>query len=377
MALELRFGKTTQKNKMLFAGLVMLSGILSLAGCAQQPTKNERTPVAPASTTEPPLLPVALRVGHPQSYTVAPGDNIWDISSQFLEQPWRWPEMWEQQKQLPGTGNVVSLYPGDVIKLSEHNGQAQLQLASGERSTIKLSPQIRIEEISRPVPTIRRDAVAPFIQDSMVLPAAEWQQAAYILGNADGNMVTLAGSRIYARGDIFDQTNYRIFRPGKEYRDPVSNASLGFELRYIGEAALEQDTDPAVLRLISADRELRPGDRLFPLEPEPLALNFDPVAVPEDTSGQIVGSLPESLLIKRYSNVVINLGEFDGIQPGHVFAVYQPGVTVPDVVAGGSVQLPERRSGLIMIYKSFDLVSYGLVTESAREIRVFDRVGEP
>ena len=370
MTVKLRSGNSV----CLALQIMMIVGLLTISGCAQQPVASKRATVAPASVNEPPLLPVALRVGHPQNYTIAPGDNLWDISAQFLEEPWRWPEIWAPSSE---SDQSASLYPGDTVELDERNGKPQLRLANGERATIKLSPQVRVEEISRPVPTIRRDAVAPFIQDSMVVTNAEWQEAPYILGNAEGNLVTLAGSRIYARGGFLDLANYRIFRPGIEYRDPATKESLGAEMRYIGEAALEQDDDPAILRLVSANRELRPGDRLFPLEDGELALDFDPVAVPEDTSGQIIGSLAENILISHYSNVVIDLGEIDGIKPGHVLAVYQPGVTVRDPIEGGNVKLPENRSGLIMIYKAFDLVSYGLVTESTREIRLFDRVGEP
>jgi hypothetical protein len=211
----------------------------------------------------------------------------------------------------------------------------------------------------------------------MVLPREDWESEPYVLGNAEGNLLTLAGSRIYARGDIFDLPRYRIFRPGSQYRDPLNSESLGYDMIYVGEAALEEDGDPAILRLVSADGEIRPGDRLFPFDDEPPVLNFNPQAAPEDTNGEIIGTLSENLLISRYSNVVINLGELDGMTPGTVLAIYQPGRTLTDPIAGGQVQLPEDRSGLIMLYKVFDLVSYGLVTESTREIRPHDRVGEP
>jgi nucleoid-associated protein YgaU len=269
MTVKPRSGISSPGTVLLFFVL-----ILNLAGCAQQPPADP-TPGAPVSVSEPPLLPVALRVGHPQSYTIAPGDNLWDISSRFLEQPWRWPEMWGRNPQIDGS---TGLYPGDTIELDERNGEPQLRLASGERPTIKLSPRVRVEEISNPVPAIPRDAVAPFIQDSMVVTRGEWESAPYVLGNSEGNLVTLPGSQIYARG-IFDAARYQIFRPGEQYHDPLSGEALGFDMRYIGEAALEEENDPAVLRLISVNRELRPGDRLFPLEEKTPELVFEPQEV--------------------------------------------------------------------------------------------------
>jgi hypothetical protein len=348
--------------------------MLIMSGCAQQTAAVKPDAVKPANVSEPPLLPVTLRVDHPQSYTVVPGDNLWDISARFLKDPWRWRDAWKQQTE---SGMVSELYPGDTIELDQSNAEPQLRLASGERPTIKLSPQVRVEEISRPVPTIRYDVVAPFLKNSMVLPQEDWETQPYILGNAEGNMLTMAGSRLYARGGYFDQPSYRIFRPGGQYRDPAGGGSLGFDMIYVGEVAVEEDGDPAILRLVSTNGEIRPGDRLFPLDDQPPVLNFNPQAAPEDTNGEIIGTLSDNLLISRYSNVVVNLGEADGMAPGTVLAVYQPGRTLADPVVGSQIELPEDRSGLIMLYKVFDLVSYGLVTESTREIRPYDRVGEP
>lgn len=34
-----------------------------------------------------------LREDYPESYTVAPGDTLWNIASQFLQDPERWPDV--------------------------------------------------------------------------------------------------------------------------------------------------------------------------------------------------------------------------------------------------------------------------------------------
>jgi hypothetical protein len=50
---------------------------------------------------------------------------------------------------------------------------------------------------------------------------------------------------------------------------------------------------------------------------------------------------------------------------------------VDDPVSGGIVRLPGERSGLLMVYKVHDLVSYALVMQVERAIRMNDRVTTP
>lgn len=355
----------------------LLLAVAGVSGCAQTGTgssSEQAAAVARAAaevkTSEPPLLPGALRAGHPQRYLVQPGDNLYQISGQFLQQPWRWQGLWA------GRGQTPKIYPGNELALEEAAGQPQLRLVDG-RPLIKLSPQVRVETTVQPIPTIPSDAVAPFLSNAIVLSKAQWQGAPYVVGNADGGLLPTIGSRVFARGGEFDLERYRVYRPADPLREPGSGDELGYAMTYVGEVELIADGDPAELRIVDAERGMRPGDRLLPLDDRPPVLDFTPRPVPTDTHGRIIGSLNEAVVIGRNQNVAVNLGAYDGMQPGHVLAVFQAGESVIDPVAGGRVQLPDNPAGFVVLYKVFDLVSYGLVAESERPIRVNDRVGEP
>lgn len=351
-----------------------LLALLLTAGCAQTVTLPENTAGAaqtPADPVEPPLLADALRPDHPASYTIQVGDNHYDVSSRFLNEPWRWPGLWDDR-------GVPQLYPGNVLQLSAGaGGQPQLAVDRGGRPTIKLSPQIRVSEATAAIPTISSIAIAPFLNNAVVLTEAQWKSAPYILGNAENNIVATVGQRVYARGGDFDLSNYRIYRPGEAMREPGTGESLGYTMTYIGEAVLEIDGDPAQLVLIDAERGVRPGDRLLPVDREPVSVDFMPRSVPPDTDGVVMVALDNTLAIGRYNNVAVNLGAYDGMQPGHVLAIYQDGATVVDPVTGERIQQPETQAGILMLYKIFDLISYGLVVHADRDLRLGDRVGEP
>jgi hypothetical protein len=206
----------------------------------------------------------------------------------------------------------------------------------------------------------------------------EWESAPYIVGGTDDNLVFGSFTRVYARGDDFDQRLYQVFRPGVEYVDPATQEPLGFDLTYVGEAVLEENGDPATLQLSSTVREGRVGDRLLEVETDQdMVLQFMPHPAPLDTEGQILAAQDGGFLIGQYQSVVLNLGEWDGIEPGHVLAIQNLGRTVEDRMAGGEVMLPDAPAGLLMVYKVFERTSYGLVTEATRTIRPNDRVTDP
>ena len=148
---------------------------------------------------------------------------------------------------------------------------------------------------------------------------------------------------------------------------------------YVGEAVLQQDDDPAVLRLTNTRQEASVGDRLLPAPRNIELFEISPRAAPEETEGYVVDTLTDvnKVVFGRYANVAVSVGDVDGMRPGYVLAIYQPSTELRDPVTGGKIELAEERIGLVMLYKVFDRISLGLVTESQREIRLNDRVRGP
>ncbi len=377
----------SRSSKQLGTTLSLAAAVL-LGACAQMPSQPESGP----AVTEPPLLsgaaagtagaapapaPVVLRQDHPQTYTVVPGDTLWSIAGRFLQDPWRWREIWRQNPQLR---NPNRIYPGDVLQFS-HDADGQPQLAVAERDEVpllKLSPKVRIEELNQPIPPVPRDAVESFLTRAVILSDAQWKETPYIVADDDDQVVYTTRDRVYARGSLFDQPRYQVFRPGEALREPGSDRYLGTPGVYLGEAILEQDGDPATFTLANTTAPIRAGDRLLPIEAERELYSFEPHPVPPDTEGSIIAKLDTDVTqITQYSSLIVNLGAQEGIEPGHVLAIYGRGRAVEDPVSGGSVKLPGERAGLLMIYKVHDLVSYGLVMQAERAIRLQDRVTTP
>ncbi|MFA7553189.1 MAG: LysM peptidoglycan-binding domain-containing protein [Spongiibacteraceae bacterium] len=317
---------------------------------------------------------LSLKEGHPQTYVVKKGDTLWDISQLFLKDPWKWPQIWHVNPQVD---NPHLIYPGDMLNLVYINGQPKLVVKRGK--DIKLSPQVRISDLDLAIPGIPLDAVSPFLTDSRVVESGKLKNAPYVLAGTGGHIVSGAGDELFARG-AFDneQKNFGIFRPGKAYIDPETEELLGYQAYFIANAKLTAlESDIATLALNHTSEEVRRGDRLLPDEERRISSNFYPSAPTQDTSGYIISVEGGVSQIGSMNVVVINQGAREGMEVGHVLAIYRVGEQVRDTVTDEIVKVPDTRAGLLMIFRTFEKVSYGLVLKATQPLVVMDKVKNP
>ncbi|MGY4491517.1 LysM peptidoglycan-binding domain-containing protein [Pseudomonas sp. TE3610] len=321
---------------------------------------------------------VQLKDGYPQRYTVVQGDTLWDISGKFLREPWQWPQIWHANPQI---ANPDLIYPGDSLVLSYVNGQPQLMLErGGSRGTIKLSPHVRSTPVADAIPSIPLQSINAFLLSNRILDSTEaFQQAPYIVAGQGERVVSGMGDRIYARG-TFDPSHasYGIFRQGKVYTDPVTHEQLGVNADNMGGGEIvATEGDIATLNLQRSSEEVRLGDRLFVSEERPVNSTFLPSAPSRAISGTILDVPRGVTQIGKYDVVTLDRGSRDGLQEGNVLAIYKTGETVRDRVTGEQVKIPDERAGLLMVFRTYQKLSYGLVLNANRSLAVMDKVKNP
>jgi hypothetical protein len=329
---------------------------------------------------------VKLAPDHPDEYVVAKGDTLWDISSRFLQDPWLWPELWQIN---PAIENPHLIYPGDIIHLEYIEGKPVLIIRRGEERsglpTVKLSPGARYSSLETAIPTIPIDAIKQFLLHPRIVSDEELEASPYIVATSEGHLISGTGDKVYARGleQDTDVHSYNIVRRGQVYRDPANPKQiLGYEAIDVAGADLTATGDPSTLLITRANREVLKGDRLLAPLDEELDQYFTPRAPQSDVDGQIISVLDGVSRIGRLQTVVINRGRVDGLEKGHVLAVYRTGEVVRDTVGaanGGDrmVKLPNERAGTLMIVRLFDNISYALVMEATRDLRILDTVDNP
>ncbi len=319
-----------------------------------------------------------LKDGHPQNYTVVKGDTLWDIAGKFLVSPWKWPEIWHANPQVK---NPHLIYPGDTLSLVYVDGKPQLMLNRGsDRGTIKLTPGVRVTPLAEAIPTIPLDKINAFlISNRIVNSQAEFDNAPYVLAGKNESVVSGVGDTIFARGSFSDADRaYGIVRPGKTYNDPTTGEFLGINADDIGSADKQSlEGDVATLLLSRSTQEVRLGDRLLPTEERGITSLFQPSEPSLPIDGEILDVPRGVTQIGAMDVVTLNKGERDGVSEGNVLAIFKKGETVRDVVTGEFVKVPDQRSGLLMVFRVYDRLSYALVMHASRQLAIGDKVKNP
>ncbi|WP_027858521.1 LysM peptidoglycan-binding domain-containing protein [Marinobacterium jannaschii] len=316
---------------------------------------------------------LALREDHPQEYVVVKGDTLWHISGRFLQTPWRWPELWDINSQID---NPHLIYPGDVIQLVWVNGKPKLKL---KRGMVKLMPKARVTSLQQAIPAIPLRDIIAFLQENRVLEDDLYTRSPYVLGANNERIIAGAGDRVYARGELLDESpRQTIYRAAGEYYDPETEEFLGYELLKIADVVVaDKKADVLTLDVRRSHKEIRILDRVVPTEEERIQSLFHPAPAPEKSEAKVLSVLGGVNDGGQFNVVAFNLGQREGLEPGHVFSIYRRGERIKDPVTRELITLPEERSGLMMVFRSFEKVSYGLVLHSSNVVSVGDSLREP
>lgn len=320
---------------------------------------------------------IILRGDTPDQHVVVPGDTLWGIASRFLKDPWRWPEIWGFNREQ--VKNPHKIYPGDIVRLEKtpHGSRLRLVEDEGGIKTVKLSPRIRTEQSSTAaIPSIPAAAIEPFLSQPLVIEKDGLADAPYILGSSEGRVVLSTDNTVYVSGLPQDKgTTWQIFRPGKALKDPdQENLILGYEATYLGDARANVFADVSTVTITRATEEIIKGDRLVPA-PDTLFNNYAPHAPDFSVNGRIISVYGGVTEIGKGDIVTLNKGELDGLEMGHVLAIYRK--SQAKSLKGEMIQLPDERTGLVFIFRVFDKISYALVVQSTHSIKILDAVKTP
>jgi hypothetical protein len=314
---------------------------------------------------------VALKNGHPTEYTVVKGDTLWDISAMFLRDPWRWPDIWHANQQI---ANPHLIYPGDVLSLVYVNGQPRLML---NRGTVKLSPQVRSTPIDDAIPVVPIDAIKSFLSRPYVVEKGQLDNSPYIVAFADEHIMGGSGQRFYGRGLNGNDAKYDVVRQGQDYIDSETGEVIGHEALYIGSSLVQKLGDPSTLLLTNTEQESLPGDRLLPASEDVALHNFHPKVPDTAINGAIIAVLNGVNQIGQYNVVVIDRGSENGLQVGDVLYIKRRGQTILDQVTperGDTVKLPDEDAGILLVFRTFNRVSFGLVMHATQAMHIQDKV---
>ncbi|MEJ8569540.1 LysM peptidoglycan-binding domain-containing protein [Elongatibacter sediminis] len=362
---------------------------------------------------------VSVRSDHPDRYIVVKGDTLWDIAGRFLDKPWQWPAIWHVNPQV---ANPHLIYPGDELSLVYIDGVPQLRLS--REDTVKLSPQVRVVSRQDPINAIPLDSLEPFLREVRVLSPSEFEGLPYVLANEEKRITATYSDQTYARGlkgnvgdeftvmrlySIYDRVEegaeVRRVLP-KEHWKQVPNVKdrnetmwndtlpwqrrpqnpVAYELIEVSRVRMAQSGEISVLDIIRDRTEVREGDYILPVDSRGYDATFYPHAMDSVPEGMRVLATKDSLYgVGHFQIVALSAGSRQGVESGHVFSVFRPGATVDDrtgyrygsFAEESRVALPDRFHGMVMVFRTFDDISYAMVMSGDHPIREFDKLKHP
>jgi len=320
--------------------------------------------------------PPQLRNDAPDQHIVVKGDTLWDISAMFFKDPWKWPYIWGMNKDTIKDPHWI--YPGEVIVLDRATGTlskggASQGITSG---VVKLSPEIRVSDSNKDaIPSIPAGVIEPFLSQPLVVADNALAGAPTIVGLHEGRVIAGPGDPAYAKGLTEDQgTKWQVYRPGKTFIDPDTREILGHEAIYLGAVSVNEFADISTTVITDAKQEINVGDRLVAPN-DTVARNYLPRAPDSDISAKVISIYGGVSQGGQNTVITLNKGERDGLQNGHVLALYSKG----DIVKfeGKNLAMPDERYGLLFVFRVFDKVSYALVMQTRLPVHLLDRAQTP
>jgi hypothetical protein len=367
---------------------------------------------------------VQLAKDHPDTYTVQKGDTLWSIAAKFLQKPWQWPEVWQANPQVR---NPHLIYPGDVLSLAYLNGKPGLGFA-GRADRGGIEPHTRAEQLESAVKPLPLSAIEDFLKKPRLVSEDEFKHAPHVVGIEDHYINGSTGQLVYVRGlDAQPGQRYVLVRPigryyvmeGKDgrpdevFRQDMQDRDdrpsmlwhhgpdhftlrgkvrfLGYEMLQFGEVQATHAGNPASVLVTSTDYEVRPGDFVLPPDNNQFDFQYVPHAPSQVSPTMRVIAFTDALnAVGRLQVVALSSGAADGVENGQTFSIFHEGDVVQDRAdyPDGSfkaffhpndakVKLPEEYIGHVMIFRTFDRVSYGLIMDGIRPVHLGDKLYDP
>jgi hypothetical protein len=330
----------------------------------------------------------ALSPNAPDSYTVKRGDTLWDISSLFLRSAWRWPELWGMN--LQEIRNPHLIYPGQMLVLERDGDRARLRVAGGGGAggTVKLSPRVRDQgPADGPISAVPLRLIEGFLNEAVIFETDDLDRAPRIVATQEGRVLLGRGDTAYVRGELGGVRDWRVYRQPRALRDPDTAEILGYEAAYVASAAFVREGEvnekgelvPATFTITEAKQEANVENRLAPAT----ARDYDPYVprAPEaPINGRIVSVYGEALNAGQNQIVTLNRGAREGLERGHVLALWRAGQAARDTTQGGPAQplrLPDERHGLLFVFRVFERMSYALILNVQEPVSAGDRFTQP
>lgn len=335
-------------------------------------------------------------------YTVTDGDTLWDLSQQFLNNPWYWPKIWADN---PYVDNPHWIYPGNQLRIrSGDDGlPGEITVAeeeAEEEETVREAPSEvaafttgsvhrtdNLGQASDLVSIAGRGHITlePTglirAQISSLVTSRELADTGVIESSFEQKELLSTFDRVYVRFGkgaqprVGDQ--HSLFRTSNEIIHPITGSSWGYQTKIMGTLRIvEISKDVAVGEIGEVTDYVTRGDRVGPAAVLHKAVT--PVPNESEVEGIVLATeIPDQQEIGESHVVFIDQGSKAGVVEGNTFTIFHSGDGLDRLSLGSdvkttSIEMPEEAVATLVVFDVRDDASAALVVKSLREVKIGD-----
>lgn len=311
-------------------------------------------------------------------YTIKKGDTLWDLSQHFNNSPWLWPELWEENDQIP---NPHWIYPGERIRLYKKSGMNQFteqkRVESGSEMVVLAKteePDAKTSGFYFLYPPINRIG---FIKKDPVAPAGT------VFKVKDNKLMVSTGDHIYVQPTettlampLLPGSQWTIFR----YLDPTnekkSRETIGTQHFLVGIVEIiSKEQEFVIAKVVKSYRDIKTNDFLMPFIPRPQKINLQESA--KGIDGRIISSEEHLALMGEDMIAFIDKGKKDGIKTGQQYSIYYQDKHPVDKKGKKHIVLTPVDIGSLIVLHIESTTSTVLITDSSRKIKPGEKIKTP
>lgn len=324
-------------------------------------------------------------------YIIKKGDTLWDVSERFLNNPWLWPKLWEQNKYIenpdlifPGEPLIIPGVPAPpVVAKEEAPALPSVPPVVEKPAREEISPEELVEtlmaEAEEAVPVeliteeskkvlsaipelIKRGIAKIYYSPAGTLPyfvEEKFKGVGKITGAPENREMFGELDLVYAEfnREVSPGEIYMAVRKAGWVRHPITGEKLGIKVLILGILKVERENEGKYeMRIKSSYDYIEKGDIL--VEPIEVIKSIEIRKAEDVIEGYVVGGMIDREFFGEGDVILLDLGKNVGVEPGNVFIIYTK----------RKKEEPKKLIGKVVVFKVWDKLSAGLITRAKFEI---------
>jgi hypothetical protein len=309
-----------------------------------------------------------------QTHRVIRGDTLWDVTNQYLANPFFWPKVWQYN---PHIENPHLIYPGEQVRIPTREELERMGITG-------ITPAMPTSSIGN-LAFVGGHLVERGLFESagfIASPEDEGWDGAIVSSWDEKNLMVerdLLHVNVGTREGVKAGDLFQVIRVGEPILHPVTEENLGKQATVQGILKITAAEEKlSIARVIKAYDAVEIGHKIRSYHPAQLLAPQDLSTESKSINGMILKNTLDKKVLAVRDTVYIDVGSEAGVAPGDRFVIYRGGepfqVSHPDALSAGITKYPVDIMGELVVLAAGKNTATAVVVEELFEITPGDKI---